>query len=153
MALVNPNKLSGLSLVSSITSANLSGKGRMYSIPISDSTYNYFPGDLVGLAGGGDANGLPNVTLCAAGATAVGVIQAVGTNPNGGPYIDVNNLARTYAPITKTVPYYAFVLDDPSLIWEFQEVGTGTNLTAAVVGLNANLLLGAASTAATPTNY
>lgn len=153
MAFVNQNKLSGLSLVSSISSSNLTGKGRMYSIPTSDSTYNYFPGDLVALAGGGDANGLPNVALCAAGATAVGVIQAIGTNPVGGPYINPNNLALTYAPITKTVPYYAFVLDDPELIWEIQEVGTGTNLTATAVGLNANLLLGAASTAATPTNY
>jgi hypothetical protein len=155
MAFTNPNKPSGLSPVATLSGSDWTGKGRMYAIPTSDSTYNYFPGDVVSLAAaaGGDVWGLPLITMCTAGSTAVGVIQAVGVNPQGGPYINPNNLALTYAPITKTQTYYAFVLDDPMIIYEVQEGGAGTNLTTAVVGLNANLLLGAAATAATPGVY
>jgi hypothetical protein len=125
----------------------------MYAIPTSDTTNNYFPGDLVALVAGGaggEVNGLPLITLCAAGATAVGVIQAVGLSPQGGPYVNPNDLSKIFAPLTKTAVYYAYVLDDPNIIWEIQEGGAGTNLTTAVIGRNANILLGAASTAATP---
>ncbi len=146
MAFVNPNKLTGLSLVTSLASAPVSGRGRIYSIPTSDSTYNYFQNDLVGFTGAGDVNGLPNVIMTAAGASAVGVIQAIGTNAQGGPYINPNNLASIYAPITKAVAYYAFVLDDPMLLFEIQEVGTGTNIAATSIGANANILLDATAT-------
>lgn len=151
MAFVNPNKLTGLSLVTSLASAPVSGRGRIYAIPTSDATYNYFPNDLVQFVGGGDAYGLPTIQMNAAGGsaptgTAAGVIQAVGTNAQGGPYINPNNLASLYAPIAKTVVYYCYVLDDPMLLWEIQEVGTGTNIAAAQMGLNANLLLDATAT-------
>lgn len=157
MAFTNPNKPSGLSPVATLSGSDWTGKGRMYAIPTSDTTNNYFPGDLVSLVAGGaggDTNtGLPLISLTAAGAAAVGVIQAVGTNPTGGPYINPNDLSKTYAPLTKTVPYYAYVLDDPNIIFEIQEGGAGTNLTAVVIGRNANILLGAASTAANPGVY
>lgn len=157
MAFTNPNKPAGLSPVTTLSGADWTGKGRMYAIPTSDSTYNYFPGDLVTLnaaPGGGDANGLPYCAMYTAGTRPViGVIQSVGTNPQGGPYINPNNLALTYAPITKTVPYYAYVLDSPDIIYEIQETGASTNLTTAVCGLNATIVLGAASTAANPGVY
>jgi hypothetical protein len=146
MAFVNPNKLTGLSVVSGLGAVRFIGGGRMYSIPTSDSTYNYFPGDLVAFTGAGDVNGLPNVAMCAAGATGVGVIQAIGTQATGGPYINPNNLASIYAPLTKAAPYYAFIADDPMTLFEIQEVGTGTSLTATCVGANANLLLDATAT-------
>jgi hypothetical protein len=158
MAFVNPNKPSGLSPVATLSGSDWTGKGRWYAIPTTDSTYNYFPGDLVALVGGGSAGGdtatgLPYVSMCAAGATALGVIQAVGIYPSG-PAIDPNNLSRTYAPLTKSVTYYAFVLDDPNIVYEIQEGGTGTNLTASsACGRNANILLGAAATASAPGVY
>jgi len=153
MAFTNPNKPSGLSPVATLSGSDWTGKGRMYAIPTTDTTNNYFPGDLVSLVAGGaggDVFGLPLISLTAAGAAAVGVIQAVGTVAQGGPYINPNDLSKTFAPLTKTVTYYAFVLDDPNIIWEIQEGGAGTNLTTAVIGRNANILLGAASTAANP---
>lgn len=153
MAFVNPNKPAGLSPVASLGGSDWTAKGRMYAIPTTDTTYNYFPGDLVATIGGGDVNGLPLISQCAAGAAAVGVIMAVGTSPQGGPYINPNNLSLNYAPITKTQTYYAYVIDDPDQIYEIQEGGTGTNLTTSVVGLNANIVLGAIATAATPTGY
>ena len=154
MAFVNISKPSGLAPVTTLSGSDWTGKGRMYAIPISDATNNYFPGDLVTLPstpGGGDINGLPLCTMYTAGTRPViGVIQSVGINPQGGPYINPNDLSKTYAPITKTVPYYAFVLDDPNIIYEIQETGASTNLTTAVVGLNATIVLGAATTAAVP---
>lgn len=154
MAFSNPNKPAGLAPVTTIPGYDWTGKGRMYAIPTSDATYNYFPGDLVTLAatpGGGDVNGLPICAMYTAGTRPViGVIQSVGIIPQGGPYINPNNLALTYAPITKTQTYYAYVIDDPYVVYEIQEVGASTNLTTAVVGLNATIVLGAASTAAVP---
>lgn len=152
MAFINPNKPSGLSPIATLSGSDWTGKGRWYSIPASDSTYNYFPGDLVSRVAGGDVNGIPNVSMTTAGSTAVGVIQAIGTNPYGPP-INPNNLTQIYAPVTKTVPYYAFVLDDPNIIFEIQEASGNTNLTASIIGYNANILLGSAATAANPGVY
>ena len=167
MAFVNPNKPAGLSPKGSLLGSNWDSKGHVYCIPSTDSTYNYFIGDLVQLgtggspAGGGDSNGIPYITLAGAGTPAVGVIVAVGQSPalslapGAGPYINVNNLSQIYAPITKTANYYALVIDDPFTIFEIQEgssVAT-TNLTTSAVGLNANIALGAQATAATVTTY
>jgi hypothetical protein len=153
MAFANPNKLSGLSPVGYLNGANYDGKGRLYVIPTTDATNNYFVGDLVALVGGGDTNnptGLPLITIGTAGNPAVGVIVAVGTNVAGGPYLNPANLgATTFAPITKTVPYYALVADDPNIIFEIQE-GTGTALTTSVVGLNAEIHAGSGTTNANP---
>jgi hypothetical protein len=150
MAFTNPNKLSGLSPVQLLSGAKYDGKGRMYVIPTSDATNNYFVGDLVTMPGGGDVNGLPLISIATAGAPAVGVIAAIGVNPQGGPYINPANLNLTYAPITKTVPYYCLVHDDPNIIFEIQEGGSSTNLTTSVVQLNANIHAGAGTTNANP---
>lgn len=157
--MANPNRVAGLSPVAYLNGSMYDGKGRMYAIPTSDSTYNYFVGDVVSLVGGGTAGGdtatgLPIVALTAAGSTAVGVITAIGVNPKGGPYINPNDLSKVYAPITKTVTYYALVADDPNIIFEVQEGGTGTNLTAGTAcGRNSNLLLGASATTAAVTTF
>lgn len=167
MAFVNPNKPSGLSPVATLSGSDWTGKGRVYCIPSTESTYNYFPGDLVGLqsGAGGDSNGIPYIALCQAGTntlntgaangTAVGVIQSIGTSASG-PWINPNNLATTYAPITKLVNYYAYVLDDPNIIYEIQEGSStaSTNLTGATgCGFNAQIAIPSASTTAAPTNY
>jgi hypothetical protein len=76
----------------------------------------------------------------------VGVILAVGTNPRGGPYIAPSNLSVVNAPATKTVPYYALVADDPNIIFEIQEQGTGTPFTVSATSKNANFALAAPAT-------
>ena len=54
------------------------------------------------------------------------------------------SLDTTYRPAAaQTKDWYALVVDDPNTIFQVQEVGTGTPLTAIAVGLNANLVLGA----------
>src|SRR5690606_24920448 len=42
----------------------------------------------------------------------------------------------------QTDDWYALVVDDPNMIFEVQEIGTGTALTAAEVGMNVNLVAG-----------
>lgn len=156
MAFVNPIKPSGLSPVQFLSGTKYTGQAHMYSIPASDATYNYFQGDLVSAIGGGgstaaDVNGIPSVVMTTAGVAACGVIVAIGTIPQGGPYINPNDLSKTYAPKVKTQAYYVLVADDPNIIFEVQEGGTGTNFTSNATQRNANIILGAASTAAAPT--
>ena len=147
--MANANQPCGLKPVKSLISGDYDGRGNVYYIPSTDSTSSYYPGDLVRLTGGADANGIPGIQKYAAGdgATlgqgAVGVVIAVGTNPNG-PWANLSDLTKTSAPQTKAQAYYALVADDPFLIFEVQEIGTGTALTEAAVGLNCNLSITAA---------
>lgn len=144
--MANPNKPAGLSPVATLSGSDWTGKGRMYYIASTD-TNAYYPGDLVTLSGSGDATrGIPGITLATAGAVAVGVLMAAGTNPDGGPYVNPNQLQLTSVPGTKTQAYYAYVLDDPFIIYEIQEGGSGTNLTASAIGNNANILYAAPAT-------
>lgn len=136
----NANKPSGLTPVKYLGGADWDGRGQMYYVA-SNNTDILAIGDPVKLSGDGDATrGIPGIALAAAGDTVVGVILAIGTFPDGGPYIDANNLSLVKAPATKTQAYYALVADDPNIIFEIQEVGTGTFLTSAEIGLNVNFI-------------
>lgn len=146
MAFVNPNKPAGLSPVGYLNGANYDGKGRMYTILAAD-TNPYFVGDLVVPTGSGDTRGLPGVTLASAGGAAVGVIVGIGTNPDGGPYANPLNLNVVSRPSgSQSVNYYALVSDDPNIIYEVQEGGSGTNLTQTSLQSNANILYAAPAT-------
>lgn len=136
--MANPNKVMGLSPVKYLNGADWDGRGSVYSL-LTDESNIIAVGDPVKLAGSADANGVPNVTRATAGATAVGVVLAIGTNPSG-PYINPNNLALVVAPATKPVVYYAFVADDPNIIFEIQEGGAGANLVVTDVGQNADFV-------------
>jgi hypothetical protein len=138
----NANKPTGLSPVQYLSGAPWSGQARVYYIASTD-TNAFAIGDPVASSGSADSNGVPGITLATAGTgnPIRGVIVGLGTRE--GLMADPNNLNTTVAPATKTQNYYALVVDDPAVIFEVQEVGTGTALTAAEVGLNANLSSGA----------
>lgn len=142
----NANRPSGLSPVEYLNGSPWNGQGKVYSI-LAAVTNALYVGDPVGLvAGGADANGIQAVDLCAAGATAVGAIMAIGTVSTG-PYINPNDLTKVFRPSgAQAVNYYALVCDDPNVIFEIQEVGTGTQLVAADVNLNANWVNGTPAT-------
>lgn len=155
---VNPNKPAGLSPVRYLNGAKWDGKTRMYSIAAAD-TNAYWVGDLVKLQNAGDANtGLAGITLGTTGAAAVGVVVAVGPGTNsvgysgqgggaGGPIINPNNLAQTNRPAAaQSGVWYASVIDDPNVIFEIQEGGSGTNLTQTSIGKNANIVYAAPAT-------
>lgn len=148
--MANVNRPWGLKPVKSLIAGDFDGRGNVYYIPTSDSTNSYYVGDVVRLLGDGDANGIPGIVKFAAGDAAgsagingqgpVGVVLAVGTNPNG-PWINPTDLTQVSAPVTKAVAYYALVSDDPFLIYEVQEGGSGTALAAAAIGNNCNLTI------------
>lgn len=161
----NPNKPVGLSPVSSLLASvgGFNGQGNLYAIPAAD-TSGYWPGDLVmpgtsagGTYGaGGDSYGTQYITKYTEGSTdpVLGVIVAIGTDPTGSQFINPNLLGGsaqspggTYRPAgAQSIVYYAMVLDDPNIIYEIQEGGTGTNLTGAACGLNADLAVAAPAT-------
>lgn len=117
------------------------GQATLYHIPSGD-TNAYAIGDVVVNSGSADANGVPSVVLATPGSGITGVVVSAGGVTPGGMMADPVNLNTTVIPATKTKAYYVLVCDDPSVIFEVQEIGTGTALTAAEVGLNANLVAG-----------
>jgi len=152
MAFVNISKPAGLSPVFHLQGVPWQSAIHTYAIAAAD-TNAFYPGDLVKLTGAGDpATGLQVVTLGTAGAAAVGALVAVGVGNAsaagaGGPYINANNLSSTNRPSGAQTPvYYAAVVDDPFVVYEIQEGGTGTNFAAASVGLNANIIYTAPAT-------
>jgi hypothetical protein len=145
MAFVNPNKPAGLSPIKYLSGANYDGKGQLYSI-LAAVTSAFYVGDLVDLAAGGDSNGIPAIALATAGSLFhVGVIVAIGAVPQGGPYINVANMGSTINRPSGAQPqnYYALVSDDPNIIYEIQEGGTGTNLAPGTFTGNTNILYAA----------
>lgn len=161
----NPNKPAGLAPVASIAASGggFTGMGNIYAIAPAD-TAGYWPGDLVmpgTVAGntfgaGGDPNGIPIITKYVTGTNPVtGVVQAVGIDPTGSQWINPNILGgaasnypfagpggATYRPAAaQSVWFYALVIDDPDTIFEIQEGGAGTNLTAVATQLNAGVVV------------
>lgn len=153
--MANVNRPWGLKPVKSLIAGDWDGRGNAYHILSTDSTNSYHIGDVVKLSGTGNANGIPGITKYAAGDSAagsgingagpVGVIVAVGTNPSG-PWMNQDDLTKIYAPQTKTKDYFALVSDDPFIIYEVQEGGSGTALLATAIGGNLNLTITAAHT-------
>lgn len=152
MAFTNPNKPAGLVPVFHLQGLNWNSAVHMYAIPAGD-THAFYPGDLVDLQANCDAaTGLRQITLATAGSTAVGVVAAVGIGNAGpagagGPYINSNDLSKTFRPSGAQTPvYYAAVIDDPYVVFEIQEGGTGTNLAAGTATTEANILYAAPAT-------
>jgi hypothetical protein len=142
--MANPNAPSGLAPVRYLGGSPWNGAVNIYTILAAD-TNAFYIGDPVTTIGAanGDGNGLPACTLGAAGAAIRGVIVALGTLGNGGPYINPNNLTAMQRPSgAATVNYYCAVVDDPDVLFEVQEAGAGATLTATSINRNVNLNLG-----------
>lgn len=145
--MANQNQVSGLSPVRYRDGSPYNGAVNYYCI-LAANTNAFWIGDPVTTIGnaGGDANGIPTVTLASAGAAVRGVIMAIGTNTPGGPYINPNNLTAIYRPSgAQTMNYYIAVADDPTLLWEIQEAGVGSALTTSSVSRNVNFNTGTRS--------
>jgi hypothetical protein len=151
--MANINKPAGLTPVRYLNGADWTGQGNWYYIDGTTDTNVYAVGDVVTLVAGLDAqSGLQTVSLATAGATAVGVILAVGsstsltTSMRGGPVVDPTNLNLVTAPATKTKNYFALVADDPNIVFMAQEVSGGTQLTKTATSKNVNFIYAAPAT-------
>lgn len=121
------------------------GLGRLYAIAAAD-TNAFFIGDPVKIVANCDANGIPVITLGTAGATIRGVVGAVGAAVQGGflqggPFMNPADLTKSWRPASaQTGVWYAFVHDDPDIVFSIME-NSGTPGTAAnIAGKNANFL-------------
>lgn len=140
--MANSNAPFGLRPHGYLSGAPWNGQARVYCIPNTDDTNAYAIGDPVELAGGADAAGVPTVVLATAGSGITGVIVSMGGTKYGSGHYDPTDLNTTVIPATKSKDYYVMVCDDPTVLFEVQEIGTGTALAAAAVGLNCNLVAG-----------
>lgn len=138
--MANANRPSGLSPVSMITGAPYNGQARLYCILAAD-TSGYAIGDpVVTDAGGGNAKGIAAVKLAAATGPIRGVIVGIFDTYPGVKIGNPNSIVRPAA--AQTGDWYVMVVDDPFVVFEVQEIGTGTPLAVADIGLNANLVVG-----------
>lgn len=133
--MANTNSPYGLRYIRSLVPGNAPGAMVTYIIPASDSNA-YFVGDPIKSTGTGGtgpaqlgADTFPSVILSAAGNTSLGVIMAIGYNPN--------NLNIQYgAPSTLR---YAQVMVDPFAVYSIQLNGVGA---VTDFGGNADLAAG-----------
>lgn len=138
--MANLNKPQGLLPVGHLLGLNWTGNLNVYYLSSSESNAIAI-GDPVASSGSADANGVPGITLATAGTgnpirgvvVGLGKYETLIANPS--------NLDTTVRAASTAA--YALVVDDPYVIFEVQEIGTGTYFTAAEVGLNANLVAGA----------
>lgn len=149
--MANLNAPSGLAPVMYRNGNFWNGQARLYGIAASQTSAMYI-GDLVKIdaTNFADGNGIPLIVPGTAGASARGVIVAIGTalpyGFQGGPFINPNDLTKIFRPAgAQASLYYAAVVDDPDVIFEVQEDATGIGLAAAVTK-NANLSFGAPAT-------
>jgi hypothetical protein len=127
----------GLRPVRTVSGAPYTGAFREYTIPASDGTAVYI-GDLVtGVGTSSTVNGVQyqDVTISATGGVFQGVV--VGFKPD-----TATSLPYRAASTLRVVR----VCDDPSMLYEVKDGASGTALTAADIGLNANIVVVAGST-------
>ena len=118
------------------------GKVNVYYIPSTDNTAT-FVGDAVKLAGSADATGkYPTVAQAAATNAICGVVVGFGDNPY--LMIHPDNPNRSYRPAATAM--YAFIVDDPFVVFEIQEDSADNAIDADMVGLATDIVVGSGST-------
>lgn len=136
--MANPDTPMGFVPVSSRNGSPYNGATRAYSTASGDATALLI-GDPVKLAGTSQTiNGVvySDVTRAATGDVIVGVV--------GSCVADTRDSTTYRAASTVRI---INVIDDPAVLFEIQEVSGGTALTANDIGLNANFVVAAGSTA------
>lgn len=141
--MANANTPRGLSPVKSITGAPFNEQGRLYAIA-NDSSNTYAIGDVVKVAGGSDTQGIAYVNKAASTDIPVGVIVGFRVSDPGVSLVG-NTLALNtlYLPLSSGLRY-AFVVDDPAVIFEVESDATG--VAAADVFKNTGLTITANQT-------
>ena len=141
--MANANTPRGLSPVGTITGAAYNQQGRLYAIA-SDASNTYAIGDVLKVAGGSDATGIPYATKAASTDTPVGVIVGIQVASPSVSLVGTTLALNTiYLPLNSGLRY-VYVVDDPSVIFEVEADATG--VSAANVFSNAGLTITANQT-------
>ena len=126
--MANVNTPRGLSPVGTITGAAYNEQGRLYAIA-NDASNTYAIGDVVKVAGSADTNGIPYVTKAATTDTPVGVIVGFRVSDPGTSLVGTTLALNTiYLPLSSGLRY-AYVVDDPSVIFQVESDSTGVAVT------------------------
>lgn len=133
--MANADRPNGLKPIRHLSGAPYNGQANRYAFLAADGTATFI-GDLVKLSGTAHTDGTPAIAQAAAGDAAIGVL--VGLEP------DPTNLGLRHR--TASTLRYAYVADDPSLIFEIQEDSDTSTLAVTEVGLCANVVVGSGST-------
>lgn len=133
--MANDNSPRGLIPVRAFARSGWANAIRRYSVPSSYATA-LFVGDPVIKTGTADASGYSEVNLAAAGGSITGVVVG---------FEDVPSLQLGYGAASTTRA--VLVDDDPESLFEIQEDAVGGALAVTAVGLNADLIAAAGSTA------
>lgn len=135
--MANTNFPWGLRPVADLSGRPHSGGAREYSVPASDGTAIYIgdPVKLVGTAQVINGQVYTDIAQAATGDVIVGVVVGVCADTR-------DSLVYRAASTARRV----LVADDPNLVFEAQQVSTGTPLTANDIGLNVNFVVAAGST-------
>lgn len=125
--MANANTPRGLSPVGTITGAAYNQQGRLYAIA-SDASNTYAIGDVLKVAGGSDATGIPYATKAASTDTPVGVIVGIQVaSPTVSLQGTTLSLEQIYIGLNAGL-HYVYVVDDPSVIFEVESDATGVAL-------------------------
>lgn len=122
--------------------APYNGAANVYSVASGESN-NIFIGDPVIISGTGDANGVPGVARATAGGRITGVVVGFAPNPAADAG-DTTAINRGYRAASEAD--YLLVADDPNLLFEATEDGTGGFLATTDIGNNVDLAVGTGST-------
>lgn len=135
--MANNNTAFGLKPVRTVGGMPYNGAARVYVHDSGDSTALYIGDAVLQTGASSTINGVtyPNVVRAATTDVITGVI--VGVLPDV-----ATSLPYCAASTTRRL----LVADDPDLLFEIQEIGTGTPLTANDIGLNISLSVTAGST-------
>lgn len=136
--MANTSSITGLSPKRYRNGAPWTGAVRRYFHPAADGTA-LFVGDPVIIAGSGDADGTPTATRATAAGGNRWTGCVVGFEPN--PTIIANGYGAA------STAFYVLVADDPALLFEIQDDSVGGALAATSIGLNADFIAAAGSTA------
>jgi hypothetical protein len=141
--MANTNAPRGLSPVGSITGASFNEQGQLYAIA-NDASNTYAIGDVVKLATGADANGVPYCTKAATTDIPCGVIVGIRTADPGvslqGTSLDLGKIYLSLSSGTR----YVQVVTDPNVIFSIESDATG--VSAADVNKNAGMTITANQT-------
>ena len=141
--MANANTPRGLSPVGTITGAAYNEQGRLYSIAI-DASNTYAIGDVVKASAGSDANGVPYAIKAVTTDTPLGVVVGIRVSDPGVSLVGTTLALNTiYLPLSSGTRY-AYVVDDPNVIFEVE--GDATGVAAADVFKNAGLSITANQT-------
>jgi len=141
--MANVNAPRGLSPIGTLTGAPFNEQGRLFAIA-TDSSNTYAIGDVVKIATGSDANGVPYCIKAASTDLPVGVIVGIRPADAGvslqGTNIDLGKIYLSLSSGTR----YAYVVTDPNVIFSIESDATG--VAASDVNKNAGMTITANQT-------